>query len=127
MDNGSFKLKRSRLELLFQLCIFALLMFVLYQLLPLSIWCGFLLLGAVFYLLFYRKAPRISGLDYLSGKEWTLSSCGRIQRVEISHIIDHQAYIVIYFQHARAKPAIVWCDQVPLGQWKALKVLAKMI
>jgi len=127
MDNGSFQLKRSGLALLFQLAIFAVLMALLHQLLPVSLWCGFLVLGAVIYLLFYRKAPKVTALDHLDGREWTLSAAGKKQRVQISHMIDHQAYIVLYFQHARAKPVIVWRDQVALKQWKAFKVLAKML
>ena len=59
MDKGRFQLKRSYLALLFQLCIFTLLMILLYQILPFSFWCGFLLLGAVVYILFYRKTPQI--------------------------------------------------------------------
>ena len=55
MDNGSFQLKRSSLALLFQLAVFTALMALLYQLLPLSLWCGFLALGAAAYLLFYRR------------------------------------------------------------------------
>lgn len=127
MDKASFQLKRSYLALFFQLCIFTLLMILLYQILPFSFWCGFLLLGAVVYILFYRKTPQITGLDYLDGKEWTLFAAGQKQRVLISHIIDHQAYIVVYFQHARTKPIIIWCDQVSFQQWKSLKILAKMI
>ena len=127
MDKCSFQLQRSYLALLFQLCIFSVLMTVLHQLLSFALWCGFLLLGAVIYLLFYRKAPKITGLDYLDGKEWTISAAGAQHRAHISHIVDHQAYIVVYFQHARAKPIIVWCDQMPFRQWKSFKVLAKMI
>ena len=42
MDNRCFKLKRSKCALVFQLFIFAVLMFLLYQLLPMTIWlvCG---------------------------------------------------------------------------------------
>ncbi|WP_353144491.1 hypothetical protein [Acinetobacter pragensis] len=127
MDKCSFQLKRSYLALLFQLGIFCVLMTVLYQLLPLALWCGFLLLGGWVYLMFYRKTPQITGLDYLDGKEWTLSASGCQSRAQISHIIDHQAYVVVYFQHARTKPIIVWCDQMPFRQWKSFKILAKMI
>ena len=127
MDSGSFQLKRSCLALLFQLAVFTALMALLYQLLPLSLWCAFLALGAAAYLLFYRGTPQVTALDHLDGREWTLSAAGSKQRVQISHIIDHQAYIVLYFQHAQAKPVIVWRDQVALKQWKSFKVLAKML
>lgn len=127
MDKCSFQLKHSYLALMFHLAVFAVLMTLLYLLLPWALWCGLLLLGGAAYLLFYRKTPKITGLDYLDGKEWTLSALGAKHRVQISHIIDHQAYIVVYFQHARSKPIIIWCDQMPFQQWKSFKVLAKMI
>lgn len=127
MDKSSFQLKHSYLALMFHLCVFAVLMAVLYLMLPLALWSGFFCLGCIIYALFYRKKPQISSLDYLDGKEWTLSASGAKHRVQISHIIDHQAYIVVYFQHARTKPIIVWCDQMPFRQWKSFKVLAKMI
>jgi hypothetical protein len=34
---------------------------------------------------------------------------------------------VVYFQHFQEKPLLIWIDQLPLKQWKALKKLAKLI
>ncbi|RKG32255.1 hypothetical protein [Acinetobacter tianfuensis] len=127
MDKREFHLKRSLMALLFQFGIFAIFMTILYQLLPVGLWCVFLAAGLMIYALYFRKKPRVKGLEYLDGRDWTLTSMHQTRRVQISHIIDHQVYIVVYFQHARAKPIIIWCDQLPLKQWKALKVLAKMI
>lgn len=127
MVKSCFKLRQSRIALLFQLCIFALLMFVLYQVLPVALWVVCFLIGIVIYALFYKKTPHIAQLEHLDGREWSLTQQQATQRVQLSHVVDHQAYIVLYFQHARAKPLLVWCDQVPLKQWKSLKVLAKMI
>ncbi|HAB42566.1 MAG TPA: hypothetical protein DCE70_03205 [Acinetobacter sp.] len=128
MDNRCFKLKRSKCALVFQLFIFAVLMFLLYQLLPVTIWlvCG--VIGLVIYQLFYRKTPHIEQFEYLDGREWSLTTAAQgTRRVLISHVIDHQAYIVLYFQHAKARPLLIWCDQLPLKQWKSLKVLTNIL
>jgi len=116
MEHRHFQLKPSRLAYVFQLSIYAVLMLVLYQLLPLGVWLIALVAGFVLYLFF------------LDGRDWSLSlqKQTNVQRVQISHIVDHRAYIVIYFQHFRAKPMLVWCDQLPITQWKALKILTKM-
>ncbi|WP_312332625.1 hypothetical protein [Acinetobacter variabilis] len=128
MDNRCFRLKRSKCALVFQLFIFAVLMFLLYQLLPVTIWlvCG--VIGLVIYQLFYRKTPHIEQFEYLDGREWSLTATAQgTRRVLISHVIDHQAYIVVYFQHAKARPLLIWCDQLPFKQWKSLKVLTKIL
>lgn len=128
MDNRCFRLKRSKCALVFQLFIFAVLMFLLYQLLPVIMWlvCG--VIGLVIYQLFYRKTPHIEQFEYLDGREWSLTAAAQgTRRVLISHVIDHQAYIVVYFQHAKARPLLIWCDQLPFKQWKSLKVLTKIL
>lgn len=128
MDNRCFRLKRSKCALVFQFFIFAVLMFLLYQLLPVIMWlvCG--VIGLVIYQLFYRKTPHIEQFEYLDGREWSLTAAAQgTRRVLISHVIDHQAYIVVYFQHAKARPLLIWCDQLPFKQWKSLKVLTKML
>lgn len=128
MDNRCFKLRRSKCALVFQLFIFAILMFLLYQLLPVIMWlvCG--VIGLVIYQLFYRKTPHIEQFEYLDGREWSLTAAAQgTRRVLISHVIDHQAYIVVYFQHAKARPLLIWCDQLPFKQWKSLKVLTKIL
>ena len=128
MDNRCFKLKCSKCALVFQLFIFAVLMFLLYQLLPMTIWlvCG--VIGLFIYQLFYRKTPHIEQFEYLDGREWSLTAAAQgTRRVLISHVIDHQAYIVVYFQHAKARPLLIWCDQLPFKQWKSLKVLTKIL
>ena len=47
MDNRHFQLKPSRLAYVFQLSIYAILMFVLYQLLPLWLWLIALVAGFI--------------------------------------------------------------------------------
>jgi hypothetical protein len=93
-----------------------------------AIWlvCG--VIGLVIYQLFYRKTPHIEQFEYLDGREWSLTATAQgTRRVLISHVIDHQAYIVVYFQHAKARPLLIWCDQLPFKQWKSLKVLTKIL
>ncbi|OTG81301.1 hypothetical protein B9T33_06445 [Acinetobacter sp. ANC 5054] len=128
MDNRQFKLKRSVMSHAFQFFIFAVLMTLLYQVVSPMIWGIFFGLGLVVYLLFFRRVLHVSSLEYLDGQDWSLHRLHQpVQRVQISHIFDHQLYIVVYFMHARAKPVIIWRDQLSLKQWKSLKVLAKMI
>jgi len=128
MDNRCYQLKRSLLALAFQFFIFIVLMFVMYQLLPLWLWGICLVAGLIIYHLFYRKRPQIAQFEYLDGREWSLTTKARpTRRVCISHVIDHQAYIVVYFQHAKARPLLIWCDQLPFKQWKSLKLLTKLI
>jgi nitrogen fixation-related uncharacterized protein len=103
-------------------------MYLLYQLLPIAIWAVCVVIGLVIYQLFYRKTPQIEQFEYLDGREWSLTTKARpTRRVCISHVIDHQAYIVVYFQHAKARPLLIWCDQLPFKQWKSLKVLTKLV
>lgn len=128
MANRSFRLKRSRLALVFQLSIFVLLIVLLLQ--TLSLWlCGLcMVLGGAAYV--YRlKLPQAIFFEHLDAREWSLShlKSKHVQRVSIRHVIDHQLYIVIYFQHVKDKPLVIWIDQLSLKQWKALKTLAKLI
>ena len=128
MANRSFQLRRSRLAFVFQLIIFTLLMLLLQQLLSPWLW-GLCILLAVIGYAYGLKVPQPIFFEYLDAREWSLSRAQseQIQRVSVSHIIDHQLYIVVYFQHFRAKPLLIWMDQLPRQQWKALKKLAKLI
>ncbi len=85
-----------------------------------------ILLSISFY--FFLKQSRIFQIAYLDQKSWTVaySSQKIISRVEISKIIDYQLFIIIYFEEAPIKVAIIWFDQLPLQYWKKLKVLQKL-
>ncbi|WP_407304844.1 hypothetical protein [Acinetobacter sp.] len=128
MANRSFQLKRSRLAFVFQLSIFTLLIVLLQQLLSPWLWLIVVLLGVIAYV-YGLKVPQPMCFEHLDAREWSLSSTksSSIKRVSISHIIDHKLYIVVYFQHFQEKPLLIWIDQLPLQQWKALKKLAKLI
>ena len=128
MANRSFQLRRSRLAFVFQLIVFTLLILLLQQLLSLWLWVLCILLAVIAYA-YALKVPQPIYFEHLAAREWSLSSTQskQVKRVSVSHMIDHQLYIVVYFQHFREKPLLIWIDQLPRQQWKALKKLAKLI
>ena len=140
MAKQQFQLKPSVIAIVFQLMIALLIVWLLLQVL--SLWLSIICIIIVAWTYFkFVRARRILGLDQLDDREWSISylvprvpsqhlkSTARqteIQRVELHQVIDHQIYIVLEFQQA-FKPVVIWCDQVSKTQWKALKVLAKML
>ncbi len=128
MAKRCFQLKRSRLAFVFQLSIFTLLIILLQQLLPAWLWLLCIVLGVLTYIYGF-KMPQPMCLEHLHAREWSLYhlKSQQVKRVSISHLIDHQVYIVVYFQHFQEKPLLIWVDQLPFKQWKALKQLAKLI
>ena len=140
MAKQQFQLKPSVIAIVFQLMIALLIVWLLLQVL--SLWLSIICIIIVAWTYFkFVRARRILGLDQLDDREWSISylvprvasqhlkSTARqteIQRVELHQVIDHQIYIVLEFQQA-FKSVVIWCDQVSKPQWKALKVLAKML
>ena len=140
MAKQQFQLKPSVIAIVFQLMIALLIVWLLLQVL--SLWLSIICIIIVAWTYFkFVRARRILGLDQLDDREWSISylvprvpsqhlkSTARqteIQRVELRQVIDHQIYIVLEFQQA-FKPVVIWCDQVSKAEWKALKVLAKML
>ncbi|WP_309951849.1 hypothetical protein [Acinetobacter calcoaceticus] len=123
----NFELKYSRFSIIFQLFIGLSLVILLYQLLSPIWWLiAFILLSISF--LFFLRQSRISQIAYLDQKSWSIAYSPQkiISRVEISKIIDYQLFMVIYFEEASIKVAIIWFDQLPLQYWKKLKVLQKL-
>ena len=140
MAKQQFQLKPSLIAIVFQLMIALLIVWLLLQVLKpwLSVVC-IVIMGWTYFK--FVRANRIVGLDQLDDREWSISylvpriasqhikSTARqteTQRVQLRQVIDHQIYIVLEFQQA-FKPVVIWCDQVSKTQWKALKVLAKML
>ncbi|WP_335973157.1 hypothetical protein [Acinetobacter calcoaceticus] len=123
----NFELKYSRFSIIFQLFIGLSLTILLYQLLSPIWWLIALILLSISFLLFFKQ-PRISQIAYLDQKSWSVaySSQKIISRIEIIKIIDYQLFMVIYFEGAPIKVAIIWFDQLPLQDWKKLKVLQKV-
>lgn len=123
----NFELKYSRFSIIFQLFIGLSLAILLYQLLSPIWWLiAFILLSISF--LFFLRQSQISQIAYLDQKSWSIaySSQKIISRVEIYKMIDYQLFMVIYFEGAPIKVAIIWFDQLPLPHWKKLKVLQKL-
>lgn len=123
----NFELKYSRVSVIFQLFVGLGLAILLYQLL-IPIWwlCAVVLLfiGSIFFL----KQAQISQIEYLDQKLWSVAyfSKKEIYRAEITKIIDYQLFVVIYLEATPTNIVIVWFDQLPIQQWKRLKVLEKL-
>ena len=140
MAKQQFQLKPSVIAIVFQLMIALLIVWLLLQVL--SLWLSVVCIAIVAWTYFkFVRARRIVGLDQLDDREWSISylvpriasqhikSTARqteTQRVQLRQVIDHQVYIVLEFQQA-FKSVVIWCDQVSKTEWKALKVLAKML
>lgn len=123
----NFELKYSRVSVIFQLFVGLGLVILLYQLL-MPIWwlCAVILLSIGF--IFFLKQAKISQIEYLDQKLWSVAyfSKKEIYRAEITKIIDYQLFVVIYLEETPKNIAIVWFDQLPIQQWKRLKVLEKL-
>ncbi|MDA3452425.1 MULTISPECIES: hypothetical protein [Acinetobacter] len=123
----NFELKYSRVSVIFQLFVGLGLAILLYQLLTPMWWlCAVILLFIGF--IFFLKQVQISQIEYLDQKLWSVAyfSEKEIYRAEITKIIDYQLFVVIYFEETPTNIAIVWFDQLPIQQWKRLKVLEKL-
>ncbi|MCG9514994.1 hypothetical protein MCL26_07700 [Acinetobacter pittii] len=123
----NFKLKYSRVSVIFQLFVGLGLAILLYQLLTPMWWlCALILLSISF--IFFLKQTRISQIVYLDQKLWSVAytSQNAIHRLVIIKIIDYQIFIVVYFEGGPTKIAIIWYDQLPIQQWKRIKVLEKL-
>lgn len=123
----NFELKYSRISVIFQLFVGLGLAILLYQLLTPIWWlCAVVLLfiGSIFFL----KQSQIFQIEYLDQKLWSVAyfSKKEIYRAEITKIIDYQLFVVIYLEETPTNIAIVWFDQLPIQQWKRLKVLEKL-
>jgi hypothetical protein len=123
----NFELKYSRVSVIFQLFVGLGLAILLYQLLTPIWWlCAVILLFIGF--IFFLKQAQISQIEYLDQKLWSVAyfSKKEIYRAEIIKIIDYQLFVVIYLEETPKNIAIVWFDQLPIQQWKRLKVLEKL-
>ena len=123
----NFELKYSRVSVIFQLFVGLGLAILLYQLLTPIWWlCAVILLFIGF--IFFLKQVQISQIEYLDQKLWSVAyfSKKEIYRAEITKIIDYQLFVVIYLEETPTNIAIVWFDQLPIQQWKRLKVLEKL-
>lgn len=127
-NNRVFELHASRIAMVMQLCFFVLIMGVLYHLFTAPLWCisFVLMLGGWFYFL---RQPQIQRFEHLDGVDWSFDLGGPVQSIQtrqIHQMIDHHAYIVIYFSSTAHKNIVIWRDQLSLSQWKKLKLMVKL-
>lgn len=126
--NRVFELQYSRFSIALQLFILLLIVSLTYSLLSLALWLSSCLLLVLSWFLFLKQ-PRLKRFEYLDQQEWSFEfydSSLPIQCRKIEKIIDHQAYIVLYFSDPEHKNFIIWWDQLSLLQWKNLKLHAKL-
>lgn len=100
-----------------------------YQLLHMMLWL--LSLGIMIFAWFkLSKQPSIIRFEYLDQHIWSFEFSDKnlaIQRLKITKIIDHKAYVSIHIADSSCKTYIIWWDQLSYLQWKNLKLLAKVI
>ncbi|OEC89426.1 hypothetical protein [Acinetobacter sp. YK3] len=126
--NRVFELQYSRFSIALQLFILLLIVSLTYSLLSLALWLSSCFLLVLSWFLFLKQ-PRLKRFEYLDQQEWSFEfydSSLPIQCRKIEKIIDHQAYIVLYFSDPEHKNFIIWWDQLSLLQWKNLKLHAKL-
>ena len=129
MANRVFELQSSRFMIVLQLLIFILLAVLLYHVLPLGIWLLCLGIMAIVWFRFLQQ-PQVRRFEHLHGQDWSfefVNSDLPVQRWQIVKMIDHHCYIVLYFSSSQNKNCIIWWDQLPVTQWKNLKLLIKML
>ena len=129
MANRVFELQSSRFMIVLQLLIFIFLSILLYQLLPLWIWLLCLGIMAIVWFRFLQQ-PQVRRFEHLHGQDWSFEFANSdlpVQRWQIVKMIDHHCYIVLYFSSSQNKKCIIWWDQLPVTQWKNLKLLIKML
>jgi len=126
--NRVFELQYSRFSIALQLFILLLIVSLTYSLLSLALWLSSCILLVLSWFLFLKQ-PRLKRFEYLDQQEWSFEfydSSLPIQCRKIEKMIDHQAYIVLYFSDPEHKNFIIWWDQLSLLQWKNLKLHAKL-
>lgn len=129
MANRVFELQSSRFMIVLQLLIFIFLAVLLYHVLPLGIWLFCMGIMAIVWFRFLQQ-PQVRRFEHLHGQDWSfefVNSDLPVQRWQIVKMIDHHCYIVLYFSSSQNKNCIIWWDQLPVTQWKNLKLLIKML
>lgn len=127
MANTAYYLKRSRVAIVFQICILILILSVVFILLPLWLACIALV---VVLLSFWRQLQRatVSYFEPFSLDEWSVANTDQqVERMQLLRVVDHHWYIVLYFQQQQRCSYVIWYDQLTLADWKRLKLLAKML
>lgn len=125
--HNQYHLKRSRLAIVFQLSILFILSFILYFALDPSVWVVSLLLFGLS-ILFFHRSPSVESLQHLDQQYWSVKFKNQhaVERICISHFIDHSLYIVVYIANDQQKNIVIWRDQLDIQYWKSLKLHAKL-
>ena len=129
MANRVFELQSSRFMIVLQLLIFIFLAVLLYHVLSLGIWLFCMGIMAIVWFRFLQQ-PQVRRFEHLDGQDWSFEFANSdlpVQRWQIVKMIDHHCYIVLYFSSSQNKKCIIWWDQLPVTQWKNLKLLIKML
>ncbi|RLZ10026.1 hypothetical protein EAH57_03265 [Acinetobacter sp. 2JN-4] len=129
MASRVFELQYSRFAIVLQLFTFIIIISLLYSFLSIFLWLLSVVIMGVAWFIFQKK-PQIQHFEFLDDQDWIF--CFHhfpqsIQRRTIRKMIDHQCYIVIYFDDPLHQPCIIWWDQLSILQWKNLKILAKLV
>lgn len=126
--HNQFILKRSWVAFAFRVFIFILITFILFKNLVLALFVPcFLFLLISFYL--QQTVPaQVKVFQQLSANEWTLIyiHSKKVHRVKIKRLINHLLYVVIELEAKQHRSVVIWCDQLPIKQWKNLQVLVKL-
>ncbi|WP_277559977.1 hypothetical protein [Acinetobacter beijerinckii] len=124
-----FELQYSRFSIVLQFFIFLTILILSYQLLHPMLWL--LSIGIMAFAWFKLfKQPSIIRFEYLDQHIWSFEFSDKnlaIQRLKITKIIDHKAYVSIHIADSSCKTYIIWWDQLSYLQRKNLKLLAKLI
>ena len=110
MANTAYYLKRSRVEIVFQICILILILSVVFILLPLWLACIAL---AIVLLSFWRQLQRatVSYFEPFSLDEWSVAITDQqVERMQLLRVVDHHWYIVLYFQQQQRCSYVIWYD-----------------
>lgn len=125
MVHREFRLKHSRISIVFQLMIILLIVFVIYQLLTILVLIFSVVVLALSFLRFNQKV-KVEYFAYLDDDIWSLKykNNNKVYRVRSKNVLNYQLYVVVELSQSEHKSFIVWYDQLDEKQWKKLKTLS---
>jgi hypothetical protein len=127
MANTAYYLKRSRVAIVFQICILILILSLVFILLPLWLACIALVIVLLSFWLQLQQTP-LYYFEPFSLHEWSVAITDQqVTRMQLQRVVDHHWYVVLYFHQQKSYSYVIWYDQLALKDWKKLKLLAKML
>lgn len=126
-DLDSFELRHSRIAIVFQFFCFLILNSVFFLLVNFWIWLAFFLTMSGAWYQFSRQLS-VFKFELLEHDEWSIQyrNHKQIQRITLTHSIDHYFYVVLYFKSPKRKNIVIWKDQLDQKQWKKLIIRANL-